>query len=36
MLILKSLIPERYEDHMKSGFAFDVQRTANTADWQLE
>lgn len=36
MLILKSLIPERYENHMNSGLKFDVQKAANTADWRLE
>jgi hypothetical protein len=36
MLILKSLIPERYEDHMRSGLKFDVKEGENTADWKLE
>lgn len=36
LLILKSLIPERYEDYMNSGLTFDVQQSANTADWNLQ
>jgi hypothetical protein len=33
----RSLIPERYEDHMNSGFKFTVQRgKTNTADWVLK
>src|SRR3954470_17468135 len=36
MLILKSLIPQRYEDHMSSGLKFDVKEEENTADWKLE
>jgi hypothetical protein len=36
MLVLKTLIPERYEDHMNSGLKFDVQPAPNTADWKLE
>ena len=33
---MKSLIPERYENHMASGLKLEVRAEANTADWKLE
>lgn len=36
LLILKSLIPEKYEDHMQSGLQFDVKSGTNTASWDLK
>jgi hypothetical protein len=35
-LFLKSNIPDRYEDHMRSGLQFDVQNGNNTFDLQLK
>lgn len=32
----KSLIPEKYEDHMRSGLKFTIKEGGNTADWKLE
>jgi hypothetical protein len=32
----KSLIPERYENHMESGLKLEVKAEPNTKDWKLE
>ena len=33
---LKSVIPDRYEDHMHNGLQFTVKEGNNTADWNLK
>lgn len=34
--ITRSLISEKYEDHMQSGLKFMVKASGNTADWKLD